>query len=165
MPARRIKPLVWSFVVHISFSNIHEPGESVSLLGIRLSPGEFDIAPESIHKIVFRLKHKRDKLLKYKRKYKMTDEESLARGINYVNRYFFGKQDDNSDLNWTAWTYGIINTVKALHFIDSTAQDVLRSIGSGKLGDARYRITYEDLTKAGYRSLVHDYYHPMNSSS
>lgn len=146
-------------------TNIYEPGESVSLLGIRLSPGEFDIAPESIQKIVFRLKRKRDKLLKYKRKYKMTDEESLARGINYVNRYFFGKQDDNSDLNWTAWTYGIINTVKALHFIDSTAQDVLRSIGSGKLGDARYRITYEDLTKAGYRSLVYDYYHPMNSSS
>lgn len=140
-------------------TKIHEPGESVSLLGIRLSPGEFDIAPESVRKITFKLKHKRNKLLKYKRKYKMTDEESLARGIHFVNQYFFGKQDDNSDLNWAVWAYGIINTTKTLHFIDSTAQDVLRSIGSGKLGDARYRITYEDLTKAGYRSLVHDYYH------
>ena len=89
----------------------------------------------------------------------MTDEESLARGIDFVNKYFFYRCDDNSDLNWTNWAYGIINTDKTLRFIDSTVQDSLRSISSGKLGNARYRITYEDLTKAGYRSLVHDYYH------
>ncbi len=140
-------------------TKIYEPEESVSLLGIQLSPGEFDIAPGSVRKIIFKIKHRRNKLLKLKRKYKMTDEESLARGINYVNRYFFGRQNNDTELNWAVWTYGIINTDKTIRFIDTTVQDILRSIGSGKLGDSRYRITYEDLKKAGYRSLVHDYYH------
>lgn len=140
-------------------TKICEPGESVSLLGIKVSPEEFDIAPESVRKIVFKLKHRRDKILKWKRKYKWTDEKSLTQGIRYVNHYFFGSLDDSSEMNWTAWAFGILNTHKTLQFIDSVAQDMLRSAGSGKLGDARYRITYEDLTKVGYRSLVHDFHH------
>ena len=93
------------------------------------------------------------------RKYSIPKDELLDIGIRFVNNYFFGKDDNDKEINWTKWAFGIINTTKTLEYIDSTVQSLLRSVASGKTGNARYRISYDELKKAGYKSLVHSYYH------
>ena len=93
------------------------------------------------------------------RKYSIPNDELLDIGVRYMSDYFFGKVDNGNELSWTTWAFGIINTTKTLEYIDLTVQNCLRSIASGKTGNARYRISYDELKKAGYKSLVHSYYH------
>ena len=76
-----------------SKTHIYNPGESLSLLGIRIAPSEFDIAPESLRKIIFKLKHRFKKYMIRRRKYSIPGDELLDIGIRFVNNYFFGKDD------------------------------------------------------------------------
>ena len=53
----------------------------------------------------------------------------------------------------------MITQTDGLERLDRYVQDCIRVVGSGKLGNAKYRIRYKDMCGAGYRNLVHAYFH------
>lgn len=137
---------------------IYEPKEPFSILGIKVSPYEYDIAELSVHKILFKLEKRRNHLLKLVRTKAITQEKAFISGKNFATRLFEGRDGDPSSINWMAWTFNIITTDKTLKFIDRHVEEFLRSVKCGKTGKTLYRVKYEELRKAGYVTLVNKYH-------
>ena len=76
-----------------------------------------------------------------------------------MKNMFFGKKQNDHEFNWVIHAFPIITRTDSLKQLDSYVQDCIRVVGSGKLGDAKYRIRYDAMTAAGYRNLVYAYYH------
>ncbi len=139
---------------------IYAPGEPFEILGIKVGKDRvYDIAENSVSKILFKIRKKTRKMLKKIRRNRISREKALSIMIKYVNQFFYGCFNDTKDMNWTTWSFGIITTDETLKYIDSYVQNCLRAVASGKSTNARYRVTYEDLKKAGYISLVHSFHH------
>jgi hypothetical protein len=84
--------------------------------------------------------------------------------VRRTHRYFFGCGANENELNWVDWSFGILTRTKSLSELDELVQQLLRYVGSGRRGDARYRVRYHDLKAYGYRSLVHEFYHHRNDT-
>ena len=138
---------------------ITAPGVPAELLGIEIYSGGFDIGAHSIQKIKAKLKRYRDKLLRRERYGKCTKSQAMERMIQFADRVFFGKKQNDHEFNWVIHAFPIITRTDSLKQLDSYVQDCIRVVGSGKLGDAKYRIRYDAMTAAGYRNLVYAYYH------
>ena len=139
-------------------THIYEPGESFSILGIKVSESEYDIAPVSLDKILFKIKKKAKKLVKKVRNKEITKDVAMQAMVKYINNYFYNANRNLRELCWIKWAFGIISTDKTLKIIDKCAQDCIREVGTGKTSNAKYRIRYSDIRNAGYKSLVHEFY-------
>ncbi|MCR4644159.1 MAG: RNA-directed DNA polymerase [Oscillospiraceae bacterium] len=140
-------------------TEIIPPGEPVELLGIEIFNGGFDIGENSLQKLLSKLKRYRDKLLRRERRGRCTRETAMQRMIQFADKTFFGKKLNDHEFNWVIHAFPIITRTDSLERLDSYVQDCIRVVGSGKMGNARYRIRYKDMCAAGYRNLVHAYYH------
>jgi len=65
---------------------------------------------------------------------------------------------DENIFNWERWYFPIITTTKSLEEIDHYFQEYVRFLNSGRHYKGNYKISYEDIKKLGYKSLVHEYY-------
>lgn len=135
------------------------PGEPIELLGIEILDGDFDIGENSLQKQLSKLKRRRDRLLRGVRYGKYTKAEAMQRMVKSADRIFFGAKVNDHEFNWVMHAFPMITRTDGLERLDKYAQDCIRVAGTGKLGNAKYRIRYKDMCKAGYRSLVHAYYH------
>ena len=79
--------------------------------------------------------------------------------VPYYDRTFFGKMQDDHEFNWVIHAFPIITRTDGLHRIDAYVQDCLRVVGSGKMGNSKYRVRYSDMVAGGYKNLVSSYYH------
>ena len=140
-------------------TQIISPGEPVELLGIEIYDGGFDIGENSMQKLLSKFKRYRDRLLRRERRGKCTRELAMELMIKYADRTFFGKKVNDHEFNWVIHAFPIITRTDSLKRLDDYVQDCIRVVGSGKLGNAKYRIRYREMCDAGYRSLVHAYYH------
>ena len=75
----------------------------------------------------------------------------LAQGVNAI-------LDNPEPIAWLLPLLGLITTDAGLRTLDRYLQDCMRTVGSGKAGPARYRVSYECLKAHGYRSIV-NWYH------
>jgi hypothetical protein len=141
------------------------PGEDVDLLGIKIYDGGFDIAENSMEKLMAKMKRCRDKHLRRQRRKKITPQQSLISMIKFYDRSFFGRCVDDHEFNWVVHAFPIITRTDSLERIDAYVQDCLRVAGSGKMGNAKYRVRYKDMVDAGYRNLVSAYYHGYTVAS
>lgn len=148
---------------HLQFNEdktvIYGPGEDVELLGIKITGDDFDISDHSMGKILWKMTHQRDKLLKRVQQKRLTKEAAMDAMIRFADRYFFGMLLDGREFNWVAWAFPILTRDRSLRQIDAHVQDCIRVVGSGKKTDARYRVTYKMMASRGYRTLVHAYHH------
>lgn len=135
-----------------------EPGGEVDILGFRLKDGEIDMALHSKLKFKRKIRQRANKLLRLKRVKGWSDEECGRQMVQYCTRLFFGGEQFQS-LTWSRWLFPIITDTTFLKELDHYMQDAIRYCICGSMSDKRYRITYEDLQKLGYISLVHAYYH------
>lgn len=140
-------------------TRIFAPGEEVEILGIQVFKGGLDIGTEAEKKLEEKLKKQADRQLRYLSYHKITKEEAMHRMIRYVNRKFYGYIKDGHELNWVIHAFPIITRTDMLKKLDHVTQDCIRICGSGRKTNAKYRIRYEDMVRAGYRSLVHAFYH------
>ena len=76
--------------------------------------------------------------------------------LSSVNKYLYGRPGKNDGTAYDLFRCQVSR--EHLQRIDRYVQDQARIIGSGKRNSARYRITYEELKRYGYRSLVNEYY-------
>ena len=140
-------------------TTIVSPGEPAELLGIEILDGDFDIGENSLQKQFSKLKRFRDKLLRGVRYGKITKAQAFQRMVRFTDRIFYGVKIGDHEFNWVMHAFPMITRTNGLERLDKYAQDCIRVAGTGKLGNAKYRIRYKDMCEAGYRSLVHAYYH------
>lgn len=138
-------------------TQIIEPKEPFTILGLTAYPNKFDISQVSIRKIFYKLTRVRNNNLRRIARKEITKEQAYQNGLSYINLIFHGKNNTNL-MNWCAWSFGTITTDESLRFIDHFAEDMLRSLKSGKTSKARYRTTYKDLNDAGFKTLVNHYH-------
>ena len=92
---------------------------------------------------------KRVRALKLKRKYSLGSVKAME---VFLTSLRFFHQDHLYGI------YEMILDADVIKAIDAYLQDALRQVGSGKKTAAKYRIRYEDMKKAGYHSMVNEYY-------
>ena len=72
--------------------------------------------------------------------------------------YKFYDMSGNNDFTWTRYYFPLITTDRGLHEIDTYMQNYLRYLYSGRHNKGNFRVSYEELKKAGYTPLVAEYY-------
>jgi retron-type reverse transcriptase len=141
------------------------PGEGFDLLGFHVEGNEFDISEHSLNSIIWRLNHRAKKLVRLQSRYGLSREETMQKMINKIDEYFFGRDQDNNELNWVDWSFNVLTRCDSLNKIDSCAQECIRYVGSGgKRNNAKYRVRYKSMQKMGYRTLVHAFYHGVDDN-
>lgn len=140
-------------------THIYKPEESFAILGIDVAKDGYDIAKESYRKILFKLNHRLNRLLFLYRTKKISSEKAIELYMNFINRHFFGDENKDNEINWTAWAFGVIDKIDTLKKLDNCVQKGIRSIITKKKSKVKYKIKYDDIKKLGYTNLVHSYYH------
>lgn len=167
----RIRDYISDFIkqrklcINLDKTRIYSPGEEYAILGIAVGTGEYDISRDSLDKIMFKMERRANNLLRRIWKKKISKEEAQRIYIAYLNNYFYGKREEKGEINWTTWSFGIINSTKGLMELDHHVQNLIRMVSTGKKSGKRYNTNYEDIKEAGYKSLVHAYYHGVDKIS
>jgi hypothetical protein len=142
------------------------PGEAFDLLGFQIKGHEFDISPHSLDSIIWKLNHRARKLVRQQSRYGLSKEETMQKMVRRIDDYFFGRREDKNELNWVDWSFKVLTRSDSLKKIDSCAQECIRYVGSGgKRNKAKYRVRYKAMHQMGYRTLVHAFYHGVDSDS
>ncbi|MBQ3665573.1 MAG: group II intron reverse transcriptase domain-containing protein [Lachnospiraceae bacterium] len=152
---------------------ITSPGEEWEFLGFSYHNGVFDLSANSKRKIKAKIKRKAEALRRWQRKKGLTSDKAAIGFIRAMNRKFFGNDHDEfqrkleqydgmenkkEDFTWSRWFFGNLTTDAGLKEVDKYMQEYIRYIVTGRHNKGNYKITYEQLKKWGYRSLVHEYY-------
>ena len=153
---KRLKELVVSSLekkglsLSAAKSHLLKPGETCEYLGLEIANGEIDIAKKDIIDIQNDLSQLKKRLIILFKKQGIPTLFRLRPTLKYVQKKVeqvaLGKY------------FSCISTSRSLHQIDEAIVDALRTIVTGKEGKGRYRLTYQDLQRYGYRSLVNRYY-------
>lgn len=140
-------------------TELFAPGQEAELLGIQVFPGGFDIGEYALEKLMSKLKRYTDRQVRRTTYGKCSREQAMHSVVRFYDRTFFGKKFNDHELNWVIHAFPIITRTDGICRLDACAQNCIRIAGSGKKTNAKYRIRYKDMVNAGYRSLVHAYYH------
>lgn len=129
-------------------TNIYKPKETVRYLSLELSGSKIDFSKQYINNIRRLVKRKTHSFLKIKRQYGLSDELTMKCALKFIesNYGFFIK------------LFPIVNTTNGIAKIDRIIQDAIRTVGTSKFSNGRYRIKYGQLKKLGYKTLVSEYY-------
>ena len=140
-------------------TEIYAPKETFNILGIKVLDKEFDLAKGPLCKVLYKLKHKQAKLLKKIRTKAFPKEVAYQIALKFVHNLLYGNPRHPNQTNWVSNAFSIITTEETLRYLDKKCTDFLRTIKSGKQGNARFRVTYEELKQDGYIPLVYHFYH------
>ena len=140
-------------------SELIVPGEAYDLLGYKFGKDFVDLSDNTFGKICSRMKHRQNNLMRRVRRGKLTREQAFQRMLSYINNQFYSTNEKDNRYSLARKVMSIITTTERLKLLDELSEDCLRCVGSGRKTNAKYRVRYEDLRKAGFRPLVHEYYH------
>ena len=135
---------------HPDKTGIHDRNEEFIFMGMRICGNDIDFERALIRDILKKIKATSRSLSIQQRKKNMLPEIALFLTINKVNHIIekYGLKKD----------FKYITTDKSLKVLDKALTDLIRSAASGTTGREKYKITYRDLNKWGYKSLVNQYY-------
>lgn len=133
------------------------PGEQWSFLGFSYENGVIDIAEASKQKLKKKLRRKARALYRWKIKKGAEDMRAVKAFIRYFNQKLY-ENPVNNEITWCRWYFPVINTDTSLKELDAYMQQCIRYIATGKQNKGMYRFSYENMTNAGYRTLVNSYY-------
>lgn len=140
----------------------YEDNEKFEFLGFAYDKGKIDLSDKAVLKMKAKIRRKSRALRRWKLR-KNISSISAMKSLNNIFNYKFFYKDKSKELNWSIWYFPTINTSESLKVIDEYYQHYLRYIATGKhCGKEYWSITYEDIKKSGYRSLVHEYYEYKN---
>lgn len=67
-------------------------------------------------------------------------------------------EENGRDFTWSRWFFPYLSVDTGLKEIDRYMQEYIRYCVTGRHYKGNYRISYEQMKKWGYLSLVHEYY-------
>lgn len=136
---------------------LYSPGQPYEFLGFRCGDDFIDISRSGINKMKGKISRKARALLRRKSRKGLSNQAVMSRLIRYFNNKFFDSDIDNS-LNWSRWYFPVISSIEGLREIDHYLQQNIRFLSTGRHCKNNYRVSYEELKRLGYRSLVHEFY-------
>lgn len=137
--------------------SLYSPEQPYEFLGFRCEDDCVDIARSGINKMKGKISRKARALLRRKSRKGLSSRVVMTKLIRYFNRKFFDGNLDDS-LTWSRWYFPVINSVEGLREIDHYLQQYIRFLSTGRHTKANYRVSYEELKRLGYKSLVHEFY-------
>ena len=141
------------------------PEEGWVFLGFSYRQGTVDIAPATFAKLKGKMRRKSRALTRWHKRNDIEPERAAKAFIRIFNRKLLEAPSTDNELSWKGWFFPVINTTATLHEIDRYAQDCIRYLVSGTRTKARFRVSYEDMKRLGYRNLVHAYYEDTKRDS
>ena len=138
----------------VFFYGPHEPFE---FLGLRYEEGEIDLSKVTLEKMKARIRRKARAIYRNRKRKGLSYEKAAVSLIHSLDRKLYDLFGDNS-YTWTKWYFPLLTKTDGLHAIDETILEYLRFLRSGRHYKGNYQVSYEDLKKLGYTSLVHEYY-------
>lgn len=136
---------------------LSKPGEPWEFLGFSYEHGKLDLSENTKRKTKAKIKRKAEALRRWQRKKGLATDKAAIGFIRAMNRKFYGSEDTD-DFTWNRWFFPNITEDSGLKEIDAYMQQYIRYTVTGRHYKGNYRISYEQLKKWGYRSLVHEYY-------
>lgn len=136
----------------------YKPGDRIEFLGLFIKDGTFDLNRKSLDRSLRKIRIEGRHYRRTVERGEKTVDEAVHCFLVRMDQRFFG-WERNSKKCWTHWYFPMINTDESLKVIDHQIQYWVRYIITGKhiKGNA-YRISYGDLKKYGYRTLVSRFY-------
>ena len=145
-----------------------KPGEVWDFLGLSYKDGEFDLSSSTVKKIKRKIAKRAKGLYVWKSRKNESFEKVAGILIRHFNKLFFGDglqdSEECEDFCWKRWYFPVITTTKSLELVDRYLQEKVRYLSTGRHYKGNYKITYEDMKKLGYKSLVHEYYRGAGKS-
>lgn len=138
------------FTLNEPKSYLVPPGQAFDCIGLRVSQEGIDLEDGLYARGRGILRQSTRMLLSKVRRGALSPDAAMAMLAQSVNQVL----DDPEEIAWLLPLLGIITTDTGLRSLDRYLQDCMRTVGSGKTGPARYRISYECLKAHGYRSIV-----------
>lgn len=135
-------------------SYVVPPGQAFDCIGLRISAEGIDLECGLYAQARAFLRQNTRMLLSQVRRGAVSPDAAmvmLAQGVNAI-------LDNPEPIAWLLPLLGLITTDAGLRTLDRYLQDCMRTVGSGRAGPARYRVSYECLKAHGYRSIV-NWYH------
>lgn len=136
---------------------VRAPGEILEFLGFSFDAGKVDLSESTKRKIKGKIKRKAEALRRWQRKKKLSSDKAAIGFIRAMNHKFYGEEKDD-DFTWNRWFFPNLTESAGLKEIDAYMQEYIRYSVTGRHYKGNYRISYEQMKKWGYRSLVHEYY-------
>lgn len=143
--------------VNKSKEHHYEPEEPWEFLGIVYSRGNIDLSPNSVDKMMGKIKRKARAIYRWKTK-KNASTHSAMKVLNRVfcAKYFCNSRSD--EMTWTRWYFPLITVDVSLKKLDQYLQSYLRYLSTGRFTKKNYQVTYDKMKQCGYRSLVNEYH-------
>lgn len=144
--------------------SITGPGESFEFLGFAYRRGEIDLSGNTLRKTKAKIRRKSDALRRWQRRKGLSADKAAVGLIHAMNQKFYGCDDpldeeDRADaFTWSRWFFPLLTTDRGLREIDAYMQEYIRYTVTGRHYKGNYRISYGQLQRWGYVSLVHEYY-------
>ncbi|MBQ1508397.1 MAG: hypothetical protein IIZ47_03160 [Erysipelotrichaceae bacterium] len=138
----------------VTVSGPHEPFE---FLGIRYEQGQYDLSHVTVQKMKDRIRRKARSIYRKRKRNGTTYEKAAASLIRSMDHKFYDLFGENA-FTWTRWYFPVLTSTNGLHEIDRTMVQYLRFLKTGRHYKGNYQVSYEELKKLGYTSLVHEFY-------
>ena len=136
---------------------ISMPGETWEFLGFCYRNGRIDLSENTVYKMKHKIKRKAEALRRWQRK-KGVSGDRAAKGFVKAMNYKFFAREDGTEFSWCRWFFPNLTTDQSLKELDAYMQQYIRYCVTGRHYKGNYRISYEQLKRWGYRSLVAEYY-------
>ena len=130
----------------------------ITFLGFEFTGRIIDISKEAKAKMKSRFKRRAKWYRQWMLRKNVKKEVAIRDYIKKINFKLYSDQDDS--INWSRWYLPNINTVDSIKFLDNYFVDCIRYLDSGTWtkGKKFYRLSYEEIKKLGFMSLVNEYY-------
>jgi hypothetical protein len=130
----------------------------ITFLGFYYLGKEIDISKEALAKMMSRMKRRAKWYRVWMHQRHVNKHSALYDYIKKINYKLYSNLDDT--INWSRWYLPNITTTKTLRFLDNYFVDCIRYLNSGtwQKGKKFYELSYEEIKKLGYKSLLHEYY-------
>ena len=137
-------------VLHETKTRYVMPGESFSYLGWQICAGKVDFTPETLAQMRHVCRQSAIKLLRRYKAMQLVLPVRLMMTIRFADQLAaqFGIPE----------AFQVVSVPDGLREMDRMLCDMIRTAASGKIGKDKYRISYRDLRRWGYHSLVRRYY-------
>jgi hypothetical protein len=130
----------------------------IIFLGFKFTGKIIDISDEALAKMKSRFKRRAKWYRQWMLEKNVVKEVAIKDYIKKINFKLYSDQDDS--INWSRWYMPNINTTKSIGYLDLYFINCIRYLDSGTWhrGKRYYRLSYKDIKRLGFKSLVEEYY-------
>ncbi len=134
-----------------------KPGEGWEFLGFGYHDGKVDLSRVTINKMKAKIRRKAHAVYRRRIRRKWDFTYAGKALIKVFNKKYFDETEENR-FTWSRWFFPVLTTDEGLRELDAYLIQYVRYLYRGRHYKGNYKVTYEEIKRLGFRSLVHEYY-------